>query len=354
MKRLVVILSICYSILIPVYAQQDSIILKDLEIPNSPGFILLDKTPTSIERPTSSKVFILSVLNSLSDNNGLPQNYAIEFSPFWFFKHPNMTSMKYMGYDTGKNRQLIFNNIVKASFSAAYITTNEPDTKNPVSNLSIGARTNLISIRSEKDINDLRTANSKLIEKIKDQQDRLVMYVGDLTLSATNPTLYDKKVREFYAEEEIGNRVEKNEISEILKRRAVFALDGALACNFFFPQNSFSDWRFGRFGAWLTLNYSQPLDKNKEGKSYLNVYALGRYLSDGTVMENNQYTTRNYLDLGGKMELEFKNISFGYEYIYRFNEVEKTFRSNGIFKYKISDRLYVTGAFGKNFGSPAA
>ena len=80
------------------------------------------------------------------------------------------------------------------------------------------------------------------------------------------------------------------------------------------------------------------------------MYALGRYLSDGTTLKNNEYISQNFYDFGGKLELEFKKLSVAYEYIYRINDISNTFRSNGIVKYKISDQLYLTGAFGKNFG----
>lgn len=351
MKKLItsLLMSLCF--IVTVYAQQDSVDLKDLEIPNSPGFILLDKNPTSIERPNSSKAFMLSIVNSLSENNGIPQNYAVEFCPFWFFKHPKMTSLKYIGYNPSNDKQMIFNNIKKGSFSFAYITTTDSVSANQVNNLSIGLRTTIISIRSRQDIEDLKIANKRLIEKIRKQQDSLVLYIGDLWLAVNNPILYDKKVREFYAGKEIKNAGEKNEISEILKRRPVFALDGAIAYNMFFLDNNYSDSHFGRFGTWLTINYSQVLDKKNKDRNYLNLYLLGRYLSDGTTLTDNKYIIQNYYDFGGKIELEFKKLSIAYEYIYRAQDRSNTLRSNGIIKYKISDNLYLTGAFGRNFGN---
>ncbi len=328
----------------------DSISLKDLEIPTSPGFMLLDKSPTTIERPNSSKAFMLSVLNAVNENNGLPQNYAVDFVPFWFFKHPGMTAYKYAGYNAKEGRQMIFSNLKKVAVSFAYTNTIDSITNKPVSNMSVGLRTNIISIRTKADISDLRKANEQLISKIKDKQDRLVKYVGDVTLSFTNPTLYDQKVREFYAAEELYHQNDKNEIAEVLKRKALFAIDGAAGYNSFFPGNTFSAGQFGRFGAWLTLNYSQVLNKKSSDRNYLNVYALGRIISDGTLMEAGKYVIRNFVDAGGKVELEFRNFSLGYEYIYRASDSISTFRSNGHVKYRVSDKIILTGAFGKNFG----
>src|SRR4051812_40022897 len=105
MKRSLAILTLCLGAALPSWGQvSDSLELKDLEVPNSPGFILLDKSPTIIERPNSTRAFMVSALNSFTDNSGLPKNYAVEFTPFWFFKHPHMTSYKYMGYNKAKER----------------------------------------------------------------------------------------------------------------------------------------------------------------------------------------------------------------------------------------------------------
>lgn len=327
----------------------DTITLKELEIPNSPAFILLDQTPSTIERPSSSKAFALSILNSFQDSNGIPKNYAVDFTPFWFFKHPNMTSLKYAGYNVENKKQRVFGNIERASISFAFITTNDTLTQKTINNLSIGLRFNLISIRSKQDIKDIIKANSDLIKSIRERDDRLNNFV-DISLAATNPTLYHLKVKEFYAQDrEKENSEEK--LKDILARKSVFAIDGAIGYNNFYLDNKFSNGHFGRFGAWLTLNYSWHIDKNANGKNYFNLYAIGRYLSDGTSISNGEYQKQNFYDFGGKAEFEFKKISLAYEYIYRDSSNSNTFRSNGLLKYKISDNLLLTGAFGKNFGS---
>jgi hypothetical protein len=346
-KEIILTLSvICF---IGLSAQEDSISLRELETPTSPAFILLDKTPTSIERPSSTKAFTFSVLNSIADNKGLPQNYAVEFSPFWFFKHPKMTALKYMGYDAAKNKQRIFGNMQRFSFSMATLTSTDSLSKSPVNNFSMGLRINFVSIRSSKDIQDLRAANDSMVYRLRDVNKRLKQQV-DIALKITDPVLYREKVKEFYAQEAVLSKEEKNSISDILKRRAVFAIDGALGYNNFFLDNNYSSSHFGRMGAWLTMNYSQNLG-NAKGKNYLNFYALGRYLSDGTTRELDKYVVRNFTDFGGKLEFEFNKVSFSYEYIRRIAPNVNTFRSSGMLKYKITNQVYLTAAFGKNFGS---
>ncbi|MFT4071156.1 MAG: hypothetical protein QM654_04450 [Dysgonamonadaceae bacterium] len=340
--------------------ETDTISLKDIDIPSSPAFILLDQTPTTIERPSSSRAFVLSILNSFQDNNGMPKNYAADFTPFWFFKHPNMTSLKFAGYNVNKNRQRIFGNIERASFSFAFITTTDTLTQKPVNNLSLGLRVNLISIRSKKDIDDIKNANKKLIAYIKERdakfqeyQDSIKRVINDtlpLPLKYSQPAIYKQAAQDFFENYSNGKESNESTLKEILARKPVFAIDGALGYNTFFLDNKFSENHFGRLGVWLTLNYAQPLDKGGSAKNYFNLYAIGRYLSDGTTIENGNYKKVDNYDVGGKIEFELKKISIGYEYIYRVNNISNTFRSNGLLKYKVSDQVFLTGAFGKNFG----
>jgi len=338
------------------FSQSDSVSLKDLEIPDAPGFMLLDKTPTTIQTPTSSKAFVLSALNAINENGGIPKNYAVDLTPFWFFRHPQMTAYKYAGYDIEKNRQLIFNQLQKVSVSFAYVTGYDSLTVKDVSNLAIGLRANIIHVRSQRDIADLKAANNLLVDQLKSEQNRLTAFIGDILLSVTDPVLYDLKVRQFYAEEAAKKTTQKSAIADILKRHALFSVDGAIAYSGFFLDNQFSDSHFGRFGGWLTMHVSKVLDPKQQRENYLNIYAIGRYLSDGTQRNDfapGEYLQQNFIDAGGKLEFEFRQLSIGYEYLYRANlsNQDYTYRSSGLIKYRVSENLFLTGAFGRNFGT---
>ena len=69
------------------------------------------------------------------------------------------------------------------------------------------------------------------------------------------------------------------------------------------------------------------------------------------MLVNDEYINKDFYDIGGKVELEFKRMSISYEFIKRIADGENTHRSNGVLKYKISNEFYLTGAFGKNFGN---
>src|SRR5215813_8272021 len=58
--------------------------INDLYIPNSPGFILADKSPASIDKPVTPRAFGISLLN-------LMEGGAIDVTPFWLTNKPMYT-----------------------------------------------------------------------------------------------------------------------------------------------------------------------------------------------------------------------------------------------------------------------
>jgi hypothetical protein len=144
-------------------------------------------------------------------------------------------------------------------------------------------------------------------------------------------------------------------IRDILARKPIFTVDGALALNWAFENNNFKSNYFDRLGGWLTMDLSLPLQNKSslQKKNYLNLYAVARYLSGQTLGETNPFARQDVIDSGGKLEIELDRFSISGEYIYRLNlsnSSDNTFRATGMIKFKIMESLYISGAFGKNFG----
>lgn len=326
--------------------------LKDLEVPNSPAFILLDVSPTLIAHPTSSKAFAATVLNSVNENNGIPQNYAVEFTPFWYFRHPNLTSYNYWGIDAARNRNRGFSQVRLASVSFAYIKSNLSDslTSDATNNIAIGFRSTIFRIIDKKNRTDLIEANNNLVKKLSELNNQL---------SNFNPfdEDYKKKVQEFIDQmsSDKGLLEAEKAIQEILKRRPLFAIDGATAVNWSFNGNNFNTNQLSLFGAWLTMNYSKVLNpKSDNVKNYASILVVTRYTYDNSIdgnpLANDSYVS--LLDVGTRILFEFRQLSFSYEYIFRSvpGQSINTFRSTGMALYKISDKIYILASFGKNFG----
>jgi len=333
-------------------AGNQEIDLTNLEVPNSPAFMLLDVAPTIIERPTSGKAFAMSILNTVNENNGIPQNYAVELTPYWYFKHPDLNAFKYWGIDPKTNKNKGFNQIKQANISFAYANTKWPDTAVPgnISNLALGIRGTIFQLISKSNRKSLLAANNKVVNRLSELNAQIAQF---------DPfdEDYREKVQAFLngmsADEELLES--EQELQEILNRKPLFAIDGATAMNWSFDGNNFSTNRLSLFGAWLTLDYSQELNPNNDAhRNYLSFLMLARYTYDNS-FDGNPIATGSFMnlfDLGGKIEFEFKQLSFSYEYIFRTVSGQKanTFRSTGMAMYKVSDKIYLLASLGKNFG----
>ena len=129
--------------------KEKEISFDNLEVPNTPAFILQDEAPTSIQRPNSTRAFALDLLQDVTED-GVLGNIAVEVTPFWMIRHTNVTPEKYYGIITeedGSVSQNFFSKLRLASVSAAYMKSADS-----ITNISIGVRTTLFEIKRQDDI----------------------------------------------------------------------------------------------------------------------------------------------------------------------------------------------------------
>ena len=327
---------------------QSKLALEDLQMPTSPAFILLDVAPSSIERPTTTKAFTTVILNSINENNGIPENYAVDFAPYWFFKHKNLSAIKYWGFKStdGKYKETPFSQARFGNVSAAAIRSNIPidslETQKYVNNVAIGFRTTIFQIRGSEAVKDLVDLNAKHKEHLKDLMKDPTIPKHELA----NIIAEDKKLLMYVTE-----------IQSVLNRKPLFAIDLAAAGSWSINNNDFKSIESNRMGAWLTFSYSKSLNKKAKliKDNYLNIYATARVLNDNNYLnEEGKITTASMSDFGGKLEFELDRFSLSYEYLMRYNLSEskqQTYRSSGAINYRASDQFLISAAFGKNFGS---
>lgn len=72
---------------------QEVIDFSKVKAPSSPAFTILGVQPNDISRPKSYKDLEASLLSSFTDGNTvvLPDNFALEFSPYWMQSNPVLT-----------------------------------------------------------------------------------------------------------------------------------------------------------------------------------------------------------------------------------------------------------------------
>ncbi len=331
--------------------QDNSIKLQDLQLTNAPVFNLLDISPSSIDNPASTKAFAASILSAINQGSGIPQNYALEFTPFWYTKHPKYTSYTYFGVkSTGEN--MPFSQARLFSVSFAFInkdsTTNYGKLANH--NAGLGVRTTLIRFFSRKTRDSIQSVSKDWYNSLKIAAEQLPTDVTQADVDKIQKILAARAHASSYGEK----------IKTYLQEKPLFSLNIAAATNMTFENNSFNGNRINRSGIWMDADLALQINKkDKSGKAvgpssnYFNLSAVIRYINDKDSLDaQKNHINANLFDYGLKAEFQIGKLSLAYEYIRRTSSLHSesnTYKSVGILHYKIRDGLFITGAFGQNF-----
>lgn len=264
----------------------------ELETPTSPGFILFDQTPSSIEKPTTPQGLGLSLLG-FSQNGG-----AIEVAPLWLSTHPNLTAKRLR-----EKKSPILENL---GISIASVETDS------LLNFSLGLRTKLFQTYGNSIEQKLNNIEAQLINEISKGN-------GSWDLTKI------EKLRKEYVE---------------LTEKPVFSIDLAAAVGASSISKSFSDLEYSRWATWLSFNF-----RPKGDNFYFTL--VSRYKNVEVVNDEN-----NLFDLGSRFNWDISKFSISCEYLHRLNltsEEYDDFRIAAIGSYKVSSQFYLTTTFGKNF-----
>ena len=76
-----------------------------IRTPTSPAFTILGVAPSEIQHPATPRDFALALSNSVQDSDDLtvPRNLALEFAPYWWFRHGRLTFDEYQKAGFGSN-----------------------------------------------------------------------------------------------------------------------------------------------------------------------------------------------------------------------------------------------------------
>ena len=335
--------------------------LEDIKVPVSPAFSILDFSPKIIENPGTIKAFTFNLASIAGKSGGIPKNFAFEFAPFWFFKHPQMNIYKYFGLrnignDSFSFKPNIFHGIRSTSVSLGSIFKDSSKAL-PVDVNYVGyaLRSNLINVRHRKVLTMLKQGIENQNAALQKKQIKAIEKCDTLL----GPERLDC----------IGNFITKYEdslshfLTPYLAARPIFNVDIALAASTAFGSNNFRNRESYRTGGWITLAYYQPLLSAKkinedinnllQCKNYLNVFFLFRALKENRTRDFKTFEKKNLIDFGGRAELEFNRFSASLEYVKRAYKDDKSLNSKrtvAILQYRINDELFLVGTFGKDFG----
>jgi len=274
---------------------QGEIKISELYIPNSPGFVLADKAPSSVEKPSTPKAFGVSLLN-------LREGGAVEATPYWLINHPAYTFDEYF-----KKKIPI---IETFNISAATFKT---DTTSAV---SLGFRTQLIRLYSK--------ANQARISAKKAE------IVSLLSVEEFTPENLDsiERVRKELAD---------------LKSKVTFDFEIAAAIIGSANNNSFKNLASNKSGIWANIRF-------RPNKFPLDITALARY-SWANNANPKVGVDSIFFDYGVSLSFQKSKFDIAFEYVKRhdFSIKINNDRLAFVVNYIINDNVIIVGSLGKNF-----
>lgn len=281
------------------YCQTDKLQVKlsDLYIPNAPGFILADKSPSSIDKPSTPRAFGVSLLN-------LWQGGAVEVTPFWLTNKPTYTFEDWV-----KKK-----NTIIETFNLS-VATYKTDT---ASNLAAGVRTQIFRIYSEASQKALMDKENEIIE----------------CLTQTNEA----------GEVIIDEACAKKALHQLekLRNKGLFSFEIAGALLGASSNNTFKNLSAVKSGIWSNIRWS-PL------RSSLDFVGLVRFSHATTKAKSG--IDSSFFDLGISFIYQVPNFDFSFEYIRRkdVSKKENYDRLAMVANYALHENMSLVISLGKNF-----
>jgi hypothetical protein len=268
--------------------------INDLRAPTAPAFTLLGVAPTSIDRPTTPQMLATSVLSALSQGNGLPKNYALEFAPYWFKDHPQLSFRDYYGATPFKMM------LQNSAFSVVTQYRTEDEESGIAEGVALG-----VGFRTGFSYGD----RSLIVEEVVTQFNNLAQAYLDCSRSnPADPARCQQQVEARGKESALA-------IQRKIKNRTgwLFELAGA-GTWFFAAADDYNKGDFQKWGAWVTGGYRFP-------KPVIDLLVVVRHLRD----ESRPDVTVSW-DVGGRFVWEVSRFALSAEALYRSNEGDHLIR----------------------------
>ena len=275
---------------------QGPVDISELTVPTSPGFVLLDHAPATIEKPTTPKALGIDVLNLFTKNEG-----AIDVTPYWLLNHPKYTFQNWISETSPVLQTLNFSVAGAKSDTGSY--------------MAVGVRTQLLRIYSKKQ----RQAIDNKVQEIV-----MALSVDPDALDTTSL----KGLRQ-----DLG----------ALQGQSTLNVELAGAVSGLSNNSRFQDLNLNRTGIWLNAKY-QP------SKIPLSVLGLAKYTRVIAPSELH-VADSSYLDLGLALSYQQDNFDLQFEYIRRYDmEYDEAYhRVTLVANYMVAKNLVVVASLGKNF-----
>ncbi len=274
------------------FAQDGELKINNLYTPTAPGFVLLDKAPSLVEKPSDPKAFGVDILN-------LFEGGAIQTTPYWLFNHPDYTFDKHIN-----NKFPLFQ-----TFNLS-VSTTKADT---FSSLAAGGRITMVRIFSKQRKYEIASIKQDIINLLVE------MPIDEKAIAKKKSKL------------------------EYLKSRTCFAVELAGAIASSASNNTFDNLDINRSGAWLNVRwapyYKLPID----------ICGVARYTNSISSIS----TDSSYFDYGIAASYNSAQLDLSVEFVsrnnYSLNTAHTRFALVG--NYMVSNNIVVVASVGKDFSN---
>jgi hypothetical protein len=342
--------------------------VESLRPASSPAFIVLGVAPSSISRPNNPADLGFTVLNTSSGLTELPQNLAVEFSPYWLQNRRELTWRE----DVTRTVQQSF--LRSLAFSAA---TSQSGTDSSRTALAVGGRALLFSGRVSPEAirrMEAREAElagiSALVDRITLEERRRIATLRTAALKRALDTVPPGSPRYQAIADSVGLAFEPaereavaraladsaavverelNALEEFVVVREGPKLEVAGAGSWAFTDQRARTGKLDRVGLWATYSCDNCRFVGS-APARVTPMVLARFL------RNVEEDDTDLADVGGRLALDGNGYSFSAE------GVRRTFlgddgrgplwRIAGILEYEVAEDSWLLASFGRDYRSP--
>jgi hypothetical protein len=340
-------------------AQQEPALpdLGSLKPASAPAFILLDVSPTAVERPSEAADLAFSLANRSSMLSRVPENYALEFSPYWLRPRPALTWQA----DSSRSLGAALARTLSLSAATAELGTGDA----PLTGVALGGRAQLVSGRHS-------TETRRALRALEDS----LAAEGGLLLRMANPDLQSLEawLREQLAQPDAAPAQIRQEYlarrtaiydrvmasadyqARVARMRSAFdnlalrregpMLEVAGGASWGFPGGTWDRGSLRRWGAWASYGCERCVQW--QGGTPFTPVAVLRYLGG-----EQGDSLGNALDFGGRLILGSARYSASVEGVRRQfvgdGAPDARYRLAGIMEYQVGQDLWLRASFGRDY-----
>ncbi len=317
--------------------QVQSLDVGSLSVPDTPAFEVLGVSPSSVARPGSVHELATTLFSSSRENDSsFPNNLAVEFSPYWWSYHPDLTWDDF-------NAEKVTDNLLRTlSFSLATTKTTTAIAGQPVkTSLGIGFRASLLKGSPSK---KGKTAYDNVKKYFQNNADALIPDNPDALPkdAAGNRILDVDKIADASIQAVLEDFRKAN------LNRVGLRVEVAGASAFDFENDDTSQARTKSAGAWIDAAYRTDSDSALDQFDFLGVF---RYLWNHTA----DVQVKTY-DIGGRIIwISSKDdfpLALSAEYVHRFvleKDKQDTEKIALITEYRVDKTTSIFATFGQDF-----